>query len=482
MLQFPRLYVCTSKNLQEQFAHDFPYARVLKGRANYPTDRFAKAFHPQQFGGHISCDDCTWTQDDGCKYCRQKSYCPYEIAKVQALRAELAVLNTSYLLAEANHAGKFSNPARLRKSGKGLEFVIADEADMLEEALMGYVSVEIGERRLKELRWEPPEKVTVPSSWEEWLDEHIDVIRQRVNSYPEIIDDIRIAREARYFDQLHEKMLGVRRGLDTGAWVYTGRGRKDDPGKGVSFKPSRVDFLGEQYLWRHSVRWLLMSATVISTSEMLDSLGYDGAYETVNVRNTFPVENRLVKVRPVVAMNNKNKEEARPKIADEVGRIMQEHSADRILVHTVSYDMTRYLHETLGSMAPDRDLFAYLFADDKARALDSYRKTAGGVLLAPSMDRGVDLPGDLCRVQVIVKCPFPYLGDRQVSARLHSRDGQTWYTVRTIRDIVQMCGRGVRSKDDHAVTYILDTHFRDKLWNQGRGLFPDWFVEAIVWR
>lgn len=97
------------------------------------------------------------------------------------------------------------------------------------------------------------------------------------------------------------------------------------------------------------------------------------------------------------------------------------------------------------------------------------------------MDRGIDLPGDACRVQVLVKCPFPYIGDKQVSARMHSRDGSTWYAIQTIRSIVQMCGRAIRNKDDWAVTYILDEQFKSNLWARHRGLFPQWFVEGLVW-
>lgn len=466
------LYCCTSKSLQDQVLGDYPYAKVLKGRSNYPTELFAKAFHPQSWSGHISADDCTWSVDDGCKYCRFKSGCPYEQAKQSALRAELAVLNTSYLLAEANHVGKFSDN----------QFIIADEADTLEEQLMGYVSVEMSERRLESLGWDVPEKVTVPSSWSEWLDEHVERLAGVVNAYPDVIDNIREAREAKYYVGLYEKMAAVRKGLDTGAWVYTGRGRKDQHGKGLSFRPSRVDFLGKDYLWRHGRNWLLMSATVISSSEMLESLGWDGGYETVEVANTFPIENRRVKVRGVVAMSNKNKEEARPLVSDALWNILITHPGERVLVHTVSYDMTKFLQQSLEEKIDlGRDIFAYLFADDKMRALESYKVSDGGVLLAPSMERGVDLPGDLCRVQVIVKCPYPYLGDRQVSARLHSRDGKVWYKVQTIRSLVQMCGRGVRSADDHAVTYILDKQF-ERLWSEGRSLFPAWFKEAVVWR
>lgn len=102
--------------------------------------------------------------------------------------------------------------------------------------------------------------------------------------------------------------------------------------------------------------------------------------------------------------------------------------------------------------------------------------------MACSADRGVDLPDDYCRLIVVAKVPFPNLGDRMVSMRLHMGDGQTWYTVETVRSVVQMAGRGVRHKDDYCRTVILDSQFRDGLWSRGAALFPRWFREAVVWQ
>ncbi len=99
-------------------------------------------------------------------------------------------------------------------------------------------------------------------------------------------------------------------------------------------------------------------------------------------------------------------------------------------------------------------------------------------MLAPSMDRGVDFSHDDARVVVVCKIPYPYLGDRQVSARLHAVGGQSWYTIQTIRTLVQMTGRGVRSASDHAVTYILDKQFK-QLYGQNRRMFPEWWREAV---
>lgn len=474
MLELPALYICTSKSLQDQFLRDYDYAEVLKGRTNYPTELYPEMFADDDMN-HISCDDCEWSMDKGCRWCRAKSSCPYEVQKQRALRSSIAVLNTSYFLAEANHVGRFSDRP----------LVIADEADELESALMGYVSVEITEGRLRKWRWDPPAKLTVKASWEEWLTLKIAETSKILGRLPEERGDVKVERERRFVEGIRDKMRVVLDGLGTDAWVYTGRAVDDTKGRqGVSFKPARVDFLGKQLLWDHSPRWLLMSATVISSQEMLESLGYYGDYETVEVANTFPVENRKVIVRPVANMAQKNAEASWPKVADACTQIINENPEHRILIHSVSYKLTAYLKEQLGVFKPfeDRDVISYTQASGREPALNRFKASPRAILIGPSLDRGVDLPGDLCRVQVLVKVPYGNIGDRQVNTRLYSRGGKVWYTIQTIRKIVQGCGRAVRSKDDWAKTYVLDSQFKDKLWNEGRGLFPKWFVEAVQWR
>jgi len=58
-------------------------------------------------------------------------------------------------------------------------------------------------------------------------------------------------------------------------------------------------------------------------------------------------------------------------------------------------------------------------------------------------------------------------------------NGQTWYTVKTIRDIVQMTGRGVRTPTDVCPTYILDQQFTRNIWARSKLLFPQYFREAV---
>jgi Rad3-related DNA helicase len=85
--------------------------------------------------------------------------------------------------------------------------------------------------------------------------------------------------------------------------------------------------------------------------------------------------------------------------------------------------------------------------------------------------------GDLARWQVIVKVPYPYLGDPQVSTR--RAIDPAWYEWRTALRLVQAYGRAVRSQDDHAVTYVLDALFSGWVRRQHERL-PRWFLEAIA--
>lgn len=466
------LYVCNGKALQDQFAGDYSYAKVLKGRANYPT---------QSGGPDVTAADCIATSfDSPCWHCEDgKPGCPYEIAKAQALGAELAVTNTAYFLTEANYVGNLSRR----------ELVIADECDTLEPLMMGFIEYEVPQRYMELVKLHPPKKGARKTTLIAWLGEYAASMKVLAAREKDVKRQRAMVASWQGADRVGMELerdirLRAADSEDNGMWLRD-YDREDDR---LILKPVMVNHFGSGKLWRHGEKWLLMSATVISADEMADSLGLPWEFGVVQVPMTFPVENRKVVIAPVADVSFKAMDEAVPKLAFAIARICEENPGVRVLVHTVSYDLTRKLAKALRFGDADcrlmggdggRSLFTYDNAKTRDEALEKYKRTEGAVLLAPSMERGIDLPGDLCRVQVICKTPFPSLGDRQISARIHLPGGQMWYTVRTVRDVVQMCGRGVRSKDDWCLTYVLDQQFARNLWGKSKGLFPKWFQEAV---
>lgn len=463
------LYVCSDKSLQDQFARDFPYARVLKGRANYPTQRRRD----------LTADDCT-SRGPGspCWWCDEFFTCPYQVAKQRALTADLAVTNTSFLLSEANFVGKFS----------GRDFIVADEADTLEGMLMGFVEYNVSESRIERFGMEAPGKGVRKPTLVKWLDEFAGKISDKIQELNATTADS-AAKELRRMLSLLDDTARVRHelqreidrqedGEDAGKWLrdYSGKGN------GLVLKPVMVDSYGTKKLWRHGKRWLLMSATLISADEMADSLGLPFDYHVVSVPMTFPVENRPIIMAPIANVIRSNMERATEQLAFAIGRMIEKHPGESILVHTVSYKLASDLSWKVkqDARAAGRRILTYSEGRERERVLGEYKRTRGSVMFAPSMSRGIDLPGDLCRVQAIAKVPFLSLGDAQVSRRTHLPGGDLWFAVQAIRELVQMTGRAVRNKDDKATTYIFDQQFSGNLWRKRKMLFPGWWRDAVV--
>ncbi len=487
----PGIYLCTTKTLQDQIIRDFAYAKVLKGRSNYPTELW-----PEE----TTCDDCTSGDGDGCLWCMDKSSCPYTIAKSEALEAPLAVLNVAYFLAEANSSGLFSQ-GNQRKGEQG-KFIILDEADTLEDELMNYVNVEISASRLKKYGWDVPDKVTVQASWVAWLESKVTAVDRRLrDTNTKLKDDksdLQLIREKRYLARLKSNMetiisdlrfkddlLSDKSNVIERPWVYAGTNRAAEH-PSASFKPVVVDTFGGDVFWKNCTKVLVMSATIMDARALLVSTGFQvedenggPTYEVIPaIKSTFPVENRPIYVAPVGSMSRNRIEESTPKMVDAIKAIIWQHEYERVLIHTVNYALSKNIAQALDGCG--RAVYTYSSADERSTALANYLASPSAILVAPSMDRGYDFPDDACRVQIVAKIPFPNLNDRQISTRLHMQGGSLWYLLRTVRTLIQMTGRGVRSETDHATTYILDADFVTNILPKSRHLMPSWWKDALI--
>jgi len=169
--------------------------------------------------------------------------------------------------------------------------------------------------------------------------------------------------------------------------------------------------------------------------------------------------------------------ESMPKIAEEVDNIMSEHKNEKGIIHTTSYSQLQFIKDKIGKENADR-LIETGSSLDRSEVLEKhYSSKRPTVLISPSLHLGVDLKDDFSRFQVIVKVPYPDLTDKRIS-KMKERDPK-WYTWNTVLRLVQAYGRSVRSKDDYATTYILDSSISYLLKN-AEGFVPKWFTEAIV--
>jgi len=463
------VYACSTKALQDQFVTDFTYGQVLKGRTNYltlsgPLDRFGRK--SKGTPSMVTCADCTYTQDAGCRWCPSRTGCPYIKARTRAEVADLAILNTSYLLTDANKGrGRFRNR----------DLCVLDEADLLENEILNQAEVFISKRRMSKMNILPPPRKTVESTWPGWIEnEAIPKIRRYLEHIPrphEHNAGVMDLKEYASLIELLDKLRLLADDLRKGGWVYDGYAQDN-----VIFRPIEINDLGQRMVWPHSKRFLLMSATILSADKMSEQLGVTDTWDFIDVPDSpFPIEHRPIFIVPVADMAFRLKNEEWPKMIEGVKGVLNRHPDERILVHCVSYELANYLYS---ACRRDRFCLTYTNSSQRDQILIEYKNNPGAVIFAASMDRGIDLPGDLCRVQVITKIPFGNLKDKRVNARMRMRGGNTWYKMNAIRTMVQMTGRGVRSEDDYATTYILDKQFISNIMSS-KYLLPQWWSKAM---
>lgn len=454
MLDVDAAFVCHSKTLQDQFLREFDYASVLYGKANY---------RPHTPIMDATCDDCTGVN---CAMCPSREVCPYQVAKMGTIRAPVAVVNSALWLAATITGSHWL-------SRRGL--TIFDEADTLENVVMSQTEIVISPRMQTRYQIDPPARMM--SGYGDWADMALQRLR---TAYRQVRgESMKEQREKKRLGRLIAAVELLKTEQEEGrAWVYTGgAGSNRRTGEYISFKPVTVSSVGSTRIWPHSPKFLLMSGTVVSSGMLLSNLGYTENYATVLVPSQFHPSRRPVIVRPTQNMTKAGQQAlGLTRLLDQIERILDVNPG-RTLIHTVSY---RLADEIAGRLVrrTARPVFTYAGAAGRADALAAYLATPNAVLVAASLDRGVDLYDDRCRTQIVCKTPFLSLGDKQTSSRLYSEGGKTWYNVEVARTVMQMVGRGVRHKDDYCTTYILDSHFL--VWRRAWGhLFPDWFNRAI---
>ena len=89
---------------------------------------------------------------------------------------------------------------------------------------------------------------------------------------------------------------------------------------------------------------------------------------------------------------------------------------------------------------------------------------------------GLDLKDDLSRFQIITKVPYPNKSDRWTEAKRNAHE--QWYNWQTALKLIHGYGRSIRSKEDWAKTYVLDSAFGYFV-KKNNNILPDWFTKAI---
>jgi len=510
-------HICTStKDLQTQYRRDFPFVVEVKGRGNFPC------LVKEDMGLDENCDYGPCIKDDSydCIYktrlmdyrvegegtlheivkldssaerkyvekMRSKSKlvelewrpCHYFHQKWVGARSSHTVYNYRYFLSDVFYAG----------TAQKRNLLVLDEAHQLESEVGDFKSFTIRKNMLPFLKVQMPDRNLDDVAT--WLDFCVE-LKERLFEFAEKAERIiERSNQKATVEPFTEKNLidALEREKSLAAviddmkankknWIVSGV-QHDSANQlaRVTLMPLDVSGYFDSILDKGSVS-LFMSATILNKDYLCKTAGLDSnKVKFVRIEESdFPIKNRPIHMKNTAWLSAKTMSESMPKIAEEVDNIMSEHKNEKGIIHTTSYSQLQFIKDKIGKENAGR-LIETGSSLDRSEVLEKhYSSKRPTVLISPSLHLGVDLKDDFSRFQVIVKVPYPDLTDKRIS-KMKERDPK-WYTWNTVLRLVQAYGRSVRSKDDYATTYILDSSISYLLKN-AEGFVPKWFTEAIV--
>lgn len=442
-----------TKGLMEQYGRDYgDLLYDVRGMANYEclaaTDEFKTYFPLKSRSARIMCDDgpcrsgakCT-LKDNGCLYFdRYRS----------ALASNAVLTNYSYWLS-------------MRRFGRGLglaQQLVCDEAHALPEQLMSACRIEIP-HTIVDSKARPKSS----RGWKQWAEAKIESLA------PGGDDDFRHRRE-----KLVDNLKALAAIDETWAW--------DTDAHATVFEPTIPRLLMPMlHTFDAASTIVYLSATI--TPAMLRLLDIDDADVTfMSLPSHFPLDRRPVYLVPGGRVDYRMTGDTADRWHAKMAVISQDRRDRKGIYHTVSYAR----QSEIVARSPQADRM--IFVDRNSAHPGACRSTMeaverfkaspqddGAILVGPQFTTGWDFPMTDAEYQIICKVPFPNTQSAITRARVKATAGYRDHL--TSQNLIQACGRIVRSDADQGETFIVDEHVNWFL-EQAHDMIPSWFAESIV--
>ena len=513
-------YICTStKDLQSQYARDFQFVRVAKGKSNFVCevkDDFIRNHTYKCDPCGLRMSTCPHTSVEYGPCMSDDNFrCSYKTLLKDYTAINKGTMNERVILAEGRYRNNYFEWSHLNNlkedairdwrpcgyfhqlntalaaSHSILNYsmffaimnkkipsreLILDEAHMLETEIVRFRGISISRRK-----------------WRKYIPElRIDDHRYDVKTWLGFLDDLRgMMLDVRILRGNEELLIELEQdveklesviaaiSLNPNNWIVSEIQKEGPEGvikvelKPLDVSPYCTDVFGQ------CKQTLMMSATILDVKAFCSSVGlrYEDV-KVIHVGSDFPVKNRPIRALGIAYLNYSNlqKAEVKTTIASAIDKIMTTHKDAKGIIHTTSYEQLNFIKENISKFNQHR-LLETNPAVERDEIIDEHFKSSKPtVLISPSLQLGLDLKDDLSRFQIITKVPYPNLGDRWMDEK--RKRSEQWYSWQTGLRLVQAYGRSVRSKDDWATTYILDAAFGYFI-AKSRNILPSWFTEAI---
>lgn len=162
-------------------------------------------------------------------------------------------------------------------------------------------------------------------------------------------------------------------------------------------------------------------------------------------------------------------------ITEKIDAIMDSHFNENGIIQSGSYENANNIYKLLSKQNQKRVLL-YKNSQEKDKCIKLINKNSNFVIIGPSLNEGIDLPGELCTFVIIAKVPYLSLGDKYVTSKM--KLFKKWYNDVAATNIIQGIGRGNRFENDWSSIYILDGCFK-RLFSYTKKNWPEYIVNRF---
>lgn len=462
-----------SKMLQTQYLNEFSFIKDFRGRSSYFCDPHDTDCHKGKEICHVLGPHC-------------EDHCPYEIAKKIWQGANVGLTNFHLFNTIALYAQKI-----LEK--RDSHVLIVDEAHDFEAVFCDFITTSISARSLKKYGFDLKEiedydktlsrikkisdfigfikhqfsqDVTNKYTWlEEMIKNATPKLRQEYSQYKAHCES-QLFR-FKYLIQEFEKkpdnwILDITK---TNEKMYSGLLLEAKPVWGN-------DYIKEKIFNKYD-HVIFMSGSILDKNMFSYITGLETDLTTYfDVPSTFPINRRPVYYLKVGKMTWEQRKETFKEQLKYIDKILKKNKDRKGIIHSGSYEFTQWLQEQYINKR-----LIFHTPENRDEMLEKHiNATYPSVIVSPSMVSGVDLKDDISRFQIILKIPFPFLGSEKIKQRQKTKP--EWYYWKTVCDLIQMSGRSIRSHEDWAETFILDSSLSDLL-KYNIKLIPRWYTDSI---
>jgi ATP-dependent DNA helicase DinG len=490
-------FITKSKSLQDQYTRDFPILKSVKGKSNFECLKLMdehKVDDPilAKELGHTCekgvCLEGTEENSEGKSiktFCTFKplikdvtfdtklneSTCTYYFQKYFGLISNFSVWNYSGFFQLMKNKSVFTDYLEKKVS-------IFDEAHGIEDQIINFIGIDISNKQLDECKIDLS-RYNI-SDVKELTALLVAMKKFYATQYAEIKGNDGDLKILEYYDENFKKFSDFIGQIESDPKNFLISDNSNDFGNSVtiSIKPLLIskyvdDFFNTEYQ-------IFMSAT-INKKNFCETMGLDEKHVAFidTPKSPFLYEHRKVDFLDVAFLNSRSSFAEEQNAIRKIDEILSKHKTERGLILTSS---KKRCFDILSQLSPENKKRIRICHSSNSdgttqdEKIAQHRATSGSVLLSSSLWEGVDLKDDDSRFQIIAKAPYKSLGDTRVRAKMNKFP--SWYSSETMMKILQGFGRSIRSEDDWARTYVIDSTINN-LVKQTRNIIPKAYWDVL---